>query len=55
MIEAVTKLGKAIAEEERGIELSQLTLSQVITRNDDLQLDNKVNLYNKKLDNLCAC
>ena len=38
-------------QEISGIEL---TLSEVITRNDDLQLANKVNIYNNKLDNLCT-
>ncbi len=33
---------------------NELTLSEVITRNDDLQLANKVNIYNNKLDNLCT-
>ena len=40
-----------ITQEISGIEL---TLSEVITRNDDLQLADKVNIYNNKLDNLCT-
>jgi hypothetical protein len=45
LIKAVTKLGEAITQEISGIEL---TLSQVIKRNDDLQLADKVNIYNNK-------
>ena len=51
LIKAVTKLGEAITQEISGIEL---TLSEVITRTDDLQLADKVNIYNNKLDNLCT-
>ena len=32
----------------------ELTLSEVITRTDDLQLADKVNIYNNKLDNQCT-
>ncbi|CAB4023334.1 Scavenger receptor cysteine-rich type 1 M130 [Paramuricea clavata] len=38
LIKAVTKLGEAITQETSGIEL---TLSEVVTRNDDLQLADK--------------
>jgi lysophospholipase L1-like esterase len=51
LIKAVTKLGEAKTQEISGIEL---TLSEIITRNDDLQLADKVKIYNNKLDNLCT-
>ena len=42
LIKAVTKFGEAITQEISGIEL---TLSEIITKNDDLQLADKVNIY----------
>ena len=50
MISAVQKFGESIQEGSEGIEL---TLSEVITRNDDAMLANKVNIYSEKLENLC--
>ena len=49
MISTIQKLGDSI-QEERNIDL---TLSEVIARNDDTLLADKVNIYNKKLENLC--
>ena len=51
LITAISKLGEVITKEGRGTEL---TLSEIITRNDDALLADKVNIYNKKLDNLCT-
>jgi hypothetical protein len=49
MISTIQKLGESI-QEGNSIEL---TLSEVIARNDDALLADKVNMYNEKLENLC--
>ena len=49
MISTIQKLGESI-QEGNSIEL---TLSEVIARNDDALLADKVNKYNEKLENLC--
>ena len=51
LITAISKLGEVITKEGRGIEL---TLSEITMSNDDALLADKVNIYNKKLDNLCT-
>ena len=49
MISTIQKLGESI-QEGNSIEL---TLSEVIARNDDALLADKVNAYNEKLENIC--
>lgn len=51
LIMAINELGETITQEGNRIEL---TLSEVITRNDNANLVDKVNIFNKKLDDLCT-
>ena len=51
LITAISRLGETITQEGNGTEL---TLSEVITRNDNANLADKVNVFNKKLDELCT-
>ena len=50
LITAISKVGEVITKEGRG---TDLMLSEIIPRNDDALLADKVNIYNKKLDNVC--
>ncbi|CAB4024720.1 Furin [Paramuricea clavata] len=51
LITAISRLGETITQEGNG---NELTLSEVITRNDNANLADKVNVFNKKLDELCT-
>ena len=51
IVNSIAVLGDAIKTEDPRIDL---TFSEVITRNDDKALADKVNLVNKHLDKLCT-
>ncbi|CAB4003222.1 Hypothetical predicted protein [Paramuricea clavata] len=51
LIMAISRLGETITQEGNG---NELTLSEVISRNDNANLADKVNVFNKKLDELCT-